>query len=232
VKGYNTQVAGDLILVVDDTPVNLKLTRILLLSEGYEVLTASTAEDALQLLETHRPQMILTDVQLPGIDGLELTRRVKGCERTRDILVVALTAFAMLGDEEKALQAGCDGYITKPIDTRTLGARIREYLSPDSVGAPTAAPPRPPDFEDLQQRLIAECRERLEHWLEELSGRFDAVAAAGVAHQWVGASSILGYPAISRRVSEMLSFLRERPVDNAQLRESFEDLLAALERPQ
>ena len=124
--------AGEPILVVDDTPVNLKLTRILLLNEGYKVLTAASAEEALELLRSYRPQLILADIQLPGIDGLEMTRRIKQEESTREIIVVALTAFAMKGDEQKAIDAGCDGYITKPIDTRTLGQRIRALL--DSRG--------------------------------------------------------------------------------------------------
>ncbi len=120
--------AGESILIVDDTPVNLKLTRILLVNEGYKVMTAGSGEEALELLRTFHPALILADIQLPGIDGLELTRRIRRNEATRDITVVALTASAMKGDEQLAVDAGCDGYITKPIDTRTLGARIRGHL--------------------------------------------------------------------------------------------------------
>src|SRR5262249_60650954 len=97
--------AGEPILVVDDTPVNLKLTRILLINEGYRVLTAASAEEALELLRSYHPDLILADIQLPGIDGLELTRRIKRDEQMRDIAVVALTAFAMAGDEQKAIEA-------------------------------------------------------------------------------------------------------------------------------
>src|SRR6476646_8148278 len=102
------------ILIVYDTPVNLKLTRILLVNEGYKVLTAASAEEALELLRGFHPRLILADIQLPGMDGLEFTRHVKQAESTRDIIVVALTAFAMKGDEQRAAEAGCDGYITKP----------------------------------------------------------------------------------------------------------------------
>src|SRR6266478_9782903 len=132
--------AGEPILIVDDTPVNLKLTRILLLNEGYKVLTAASAEEALELLRGYRPRLILADIQLPGMDGLEMTRRIKQDPATRDITVVALTAFAMKGDEQKAIEAGCDGYITKPIDTRTLGSRIREYLERRPKAAAGDAP--------------------------------------------------------------------------------------------
>src|SRR6478752_3203977 len=131
--------AGEPILIVDDTPVNLKLTRILLVNEGYTVLPAASAEEALELLRSYHPRLILADIQLPGIDGLEMTRRIKLDERPKDIAVVALTAFAMKGDEQKAVDAGCDGYITKPIDTRTLGERIRRYLD----ARPPAAAPDP-----------------------------------------------------------------------------------------
>ena len=122
--------AGEPILVIDDTPVNLKLTRILLANEGYEVRTAPDAEAALAILENFHPELMLVDIQLPGIDGLELTRRVKANASTRDIVVVALTAFAMKGDEQRAKEAGCDGYITKPIDTRQFPDQIRQYLTP------------------------------------------------------------------------------------------------------
>src|SRR5215467_15366074 len=100
--------AGEPILIVDDTPINLKLTRILLVNEGYKVLTAATAEEALELLRVYHPDLVLADIQLPGMDGLEMTRQIKLDPRTRDITVVALTAFAMQGDEEKARAAGCD----------------------------------------------------------------------------------------------------------------------------
>lgn len=145
--------AGESILIIDDTPVNLKLTRILLVNEGYEVRTAPDAEQALAMLDSFRPVLMLVDIQLPGMDGLEFTRRVKANPRLKDIVVVALTAFAMKGDEQKATDAGCDGYITKPIDTRTLPVRVREYLDarkppigavPPATAAPAISDPLPP----------------------------------------------------------------------------------------
>ena len=120
--------ANDSILIVDDNEANLKLIRGLLAGVGYEVRAALDAEEALAVLRTFRPRLILMDVQLPGMDGLELTRRLKADRATNGIIVIALTAYAMHGDEEKALAAGCDGYVTKPIDTRTLPATVAEYL--------------------------------------------------------------------------------------------------------
>lgn len=120
--------AGEPILIVDDNPVNLKLVRVLLASEGYEVRTAADADEALLTLKSFRPRLILMDLQLPGIDGLELTRKLKADPEQRSAIILALTAYAMKGDEEKALNAGCDGYIAKPIDTRTLPQVIARHL--------------------------------------------------------------------------------------------------------
>lgn len=120
--------AGEPILIVDDNAVNLKLVRVLLAKEGYETRTATDANEALAVLEAFKPRLILMDLQLPGMDGLQLTRQLKADPRTKDILIVALTAYAMIGDEEKSRDAGCDGYITKPIDTRTIPATLRGFL--------------------------------------------------------------------------------------------------------
>ena len=127
---------GTSILIVDDNAQNLKLARVVLANEGFDVYTASNAEDALELLRTVTPRLILMDIQLPGMDGLELTRRLKADPATRSIRVIALTAYAMKGDDEKAFAAGCDGYITKPIDVERLPVVVRSYLaerSPESV---------------------------------------------------------------------------------------------------
>ena len=119
---------GKSILIVDDNTQNLKLARVVLANEGFDVYTASNAEDALQLLRTVTPRLILMDIQLPGMDGLELTRRLKADPATRAVRIIALTAYAMKGDDEKALEAGCDDYVTKPIDTRTLPATIAKHI--------------------------------------------------------------------------------------------------------
>jgi CheY-like chemotaxis protein len=120
--------SGEPILIVDDNAQNLKLVRVLLCSEGYEVRTAVDAEDALEQLESFSPRLILMDLQLPGMDGLELTRQLKADPARRTIRVVALTAYAMKGDELKARAAGCDGYVAKPIDINELPRLLREHL--------------------------------------------------------------------------------------------------------
>jgi two-component system, cell cycle response regulator DivK len=121
--------AGEAILIVDDNALNLKLARVVLEAAGYKVQTAVNAEDAIALLETSIPRLILMDLQLPGMDGLDLTRRLKADPGRRDILIVALTAYPMKGDEEKALLAGCDAYISKPIDTDALPKLIAALLA-------------------------------------------------------------------------------------------------------
>ena len=116
------------ILVVDDNIDNLDLSRILLECEGWDVRVAEDAQVALSMLETYHPRLILMDVQLPGMDGLELTRRLRAQPAFEDVIIVALTAYAMRGDEENARASGCNGYITKPIDTRTFAETVREFL--------------------------------------------------------------------------------------------------------
>jgi CheY-like chemotaxis protein len=119
---------GDAILIVDDNPTNLKLARVILEAEGYAVRVAVDADEALAVLAAFHPRLILMDLQLPGLDGLSLTRRIKAAPSTRDISVLALTAYAMKGDEEKAMRAGCDGYVTKPLNTRTFPRLVAEFL--------------------------------------------------------------------------------------------------------
>ncbi|HKA89280.1 MAG TPA: response regulator [Haliangiales bacterium] len=125
--------AGEPILIVDDNATNLKLLRVLLGKESYTIRTADSAEDALAVLQTFRPRLILMDIQLPGMDGLELTRRLKADPETRDIIILAVTSYAMKTDQEKALAAGCDGYVTKPIDTRALPRLVQRYMESTSI---------------------------------------------------------------------------------------------------
>lgn len=137
--------AADQVLIVDDNAANLKVARFALEGEGYEVRTATDGEEALEVLREFHPRLILMDIQLPGVDGLELTRRLKADPRTSGTVVVAVTAYAMKGDREKALNAGCDGYITKPLDPILLPGQIAAYLRDSGVlpplGAPTLANP-------------------------------------------------------------------------------------------
>jgi CheY-like chemotaxis protein len=128
------------ILIVDDNPTNLKLVSDVLEFEGHEILKAVDAEQAQVVLADTLPDLILMDIALPGMDGLTLTRQLKADARTRHIRIVAITAFAMKGDDQKALDAGCDGYITKPIDTRALPGEVAGILARASGGNHGKAP--------------------------------------------------------------------------------------------
>jgi CheY-like chemotaxis protein len=116
------------ILVVDDNADNRDLTQILLECEGFEVRMAEDAAQALSILETFRPKLILMDVQLPEMDGLALTRRLRRDPLLQGVIIVALSAYAMEPDKQNARAAGCDGYITKPINTRSFVGTVRQYM--------------------------------------------------------------------------------------------------------
>ena len=117
------------VLVIEDNELNMKLVKSLFRFSKFEVIEAADAENGIQLAREHKPFLILMDIQLPGMDGLEATRRIKHDNDLKDIPIIALTSYAMQGDEDKAHEAGCIGYITKPIDTRNFLAAIDQYLS-------------------------------------------------------------------------------------------------------
>lgn len=116
------------ILIVEDNPVNLKLVSFVLELEGCSILKATDAEQAQAILANTLPDLILMDIALPGMDGLTLTRLLKASPRTCRIPIVALTAFAMKGDDDRAMAAACDGYLSKPIDTRTFPSDVARFL--------------------------------------------------------------------------------------------------------
>ncbi|HJT23476.1 MAG TPA: response regulator [bacterium] len=120
--------ANEPVLIVDDNLLNLKLEKRLLELEQYQVLTARNADETLRLLERFHPRLILMDFQLPGMDGVELTKKVKADPKNRDVLVLIVTSYDQRGDEAKAKAAGCDGYLNKPIDTQALPAIVAGYL--------------------------------------------------------------------------------------------------------
>jgi two-component system cell cycle response regulator DivK len=115
------------ILVVEDQEDNRCIVRDLLTSVGYEIVEAVTGEDGVLMAETHVPDLILMDIQLPGIDGYEATRRIKANAALQQIPVIAVTSYALSGDDVKAVEAGCDAYVSKPFSPRALLAKIREF---------------------------------------------------------------------------------------------------------
>jgi two-component system cell cycle response regulator DivK len=212
-------VSSNSVLIVDDTPVNLKLVRVLLSRQGFEVRTASTAEEALEMAQSFRPRLVLADIQLPGMDGLEMTRRLKAAPETHDTVVLALTAFAMKGDEEKAFAAGCDGYITKPIDTRTFPSLIREYMSKSDGAAgaqpartaatPTVPPTAASSGDDTRQAFLAAGMQQSGKLISSLGNGFDTMEALSVVRGWAGTAASVGLSEISHYSRELETLLQQ-----------------------
>ena len=119
---------GKRILVVEDQEDNRRILRDLLTSVGYEIIEALTGEEGVALAETGHPDLILMDIQLPGIDGYETTRRVRALPALRQVPIIAVTSYALSGDDVKAMEAGCTDYVPKPFSPRALLAKIRKYL--------------------------------------------------------------------------------------------------------
>jgi CheY-like chemotaxis protein len=202
--------SSDAVLLVDDNPVNLKLMRAVLAPDGYEIRTAGDGPEVARVLAEFRPRLILMDVQLPGGDGFELTRRLKSDPATRDIIVVACTAYTMPGDEEKAHASGCSGYIAKPVDTRTLPATVKMHLDARRAVQPAF---EPGDYHDL----LAEVRSNFLVEGEEESGRLLGGLALGLdldraqrtVHHWTGIAGMLGFAEIARKARGIEDYLAD-----------------------
>jgi CheY-like chemotaxis protein len=216
------------ILLVEDNASNSKLARILLEREGHEVRAATDAEEALDVLRSFVPRLILMDIQLPGMDGLTLTRKLKSDPRTRDIAVVAMTAYAMKGDEARALAAGCQGYITKPIDTRHFAGDVLGHLAAaaerNKAAADTANRRRA--FESAFDELREEYVRGLGDYVKDLcahAGSADTdeartaqrAALARIAHKLTGTGSTYGFPAITEAARVLEHALKRRNSDDA-----------------
>ncbi len=120
------------ILIIEDNPLNVELASDLLQASGYRIHSTRTAEEGIRLARELLPDLVLMDISLPGMDGLCATRALKSDPATSHLTVVGLTAHAMMGDEGSALQSGCDGYLTKPIDTRTFVSTITKFIKSSS----------------------------------------------------------------------------------------------------
>lgn len=226
--------AGEPILVVDDAPVDLKFMRLVLAHEGYAVRTAGSAEEAFEMLSVYRPDLILAHVRLPGMDGLEMARRIKQDPRTQSIKVLALTAVAGANGNNIAVGAGCDGSLSKPLDTTELAARVRELL--DRPAAPPATLAQQdlfgpcisgPEFDHLRRSFLNEGTERIRQLLNTVGLGFDAAQARRFLHAWVGTGGLLGFNEISQLARAAEEMLREGNYHPAGIRTSLTALLDA-----
>jgi len=218
---------SDPVLIVDDNPVNLKLMRAVLAPDGYDIRTAGDGPEVAKVLAEFRPRLILMDVQLPGADGFELTRRLKSDPATRDIIVVACTAYTMPGDEVKAQASGCSGYITKPVDTRTLPATVKLHL-----GARQAAQPafEAGDYHDLlaemRSTFLVEGEEESGRLLGGLAQGLDLDRAQRTVHHWTGIAGMLGFAEIARKARGIEDYLAD-PGERRQSNREARAMLAA-----
>ena len=201
------------ILIVDDTPVNRKLTQRVLAGAGYDVRTVEDAETALNLLPQLQPRLVLTDLRLPGMDGLALARRIKQDPLTRKTVVIALTGCTSVEDRKQALDAGCDDYLLKPIDTRAFPGLIQAHLArvaQDVAAAPPAAQFTPGDLPGWAADLCGHLLREGFVTTQEMLARGTAAAETELlrsARLWAGLASTLGYPAIAllaRRLEDLL----------------------------
>ena len=228
------------ILIVEDTPVSLKLSAVVLRSEGYRVHIASTAEQALLTLKTVRPDLMLVDIRLPGMSGLELTNRVKQDASLKNVIVIALTALNTEEDKRRAREAGCDGYLTKPIDTRTLADSIRQYLErgvvpdEDTVGSePVTEVPcvglalPEPVIEDLRRTFLADGVSESVRLQAAPRLQLDTPQAGQRLLQWVATAGVLGLSGISRRAKEAGALLDDPSATADQIHVALTNLARA-----
>jgi DNA-binding response OmpR family regulator len=238
---------NETIFLLDDAAVSLKLTAALLRNEGYTVHVYSTAEQALLALRTLRPNLILADLRLPGMSGLEFIRQVRQDGRTKDMLVVPLSASDDPNDRREAQLAGCNGYLTKPIDTRTFAEQIRRLLNPRWEPQATTEEPAEvpaslvfsgPEMDDLRRNFLTDGARQCRALLASMSGYFDAANACETAHRWIGSAGVLGYQAIAAqaRALETVLITPDRNEDRvrgaiAELAFAFTDPVEAAETP-
>lgn len=234
--------AEETLLLVDDDAVSLKMTAAVLRSEGYRVHLYSTGEQALMALNTMSPDMILVDLQLPGMDGLELTRRVRAQQRMKEMLVVALTGSDSADTEAQAYEAGCDGFITKSIDKRTLARRLRAFFegqdqpaAPMPVPHPSTAAAEPAtqdiEIEGMRRSFLAEGTRTLRRMIDTVGNELDPSASARVFHQWIGSAGVLGYMEIAQRARAAETMLGRTSCTAAEVSEALTGLLRAFTSP-
>jgi len=184
------------ILIVEDDQMNVKLVNVLLSGEGYDLRLAFNADEAVKVLTTFHPSLILMDIQLPGRSGLELTRELRANPQMNDASIVALTAYGGKEDEQSFLKAGCDGYIVKPIDTSTFPGLIRSFMDRKSVGAPKVEGDVRDLLRGMRNTFITESLADLTEMLAPESPA-DKNRLFRALHRWAGIAGTLGMPDVT-----------------------------------
>ena len=238
---------GDTILIVEDAPDTLKVTAAFLRQGGYRVYIASTAEQAWSTLRFLTPDLILMDFMLPGMDGWDLTARIKQDARLQRSLVVGLTAASAPENERRSIEAGCDGFLAKPIEPPALLARVREFLhSPKpthrAVFPEPASSPEPSsenripnlpgnELAELQQSFLKAGKGVSRQLLAGIEGEFDAAKATRTVHKWIGSAGLLGFPAVAECARAAETALQAAPFSRARLRGPLTHLARSFHNP-
>jgi DNA-binding response OmpR family regulator len=212
------------ILIVEDNEMNVKLVRVLLASEGYDLRSASNADQALNILAKFKPVLILMDIQLPGKSGLELTRELRTNPKLNSVAIVALTGYGRKDVEQSCLNAGCDGYIVKPIDTSTFPGTVRSFIEKKSSAIPKTQGDVRDLLRDLRNEFITEA-------LPELDGLLSADLHAEKSrllrtlHRWAGVGGTLGMSGVTdqaRKTETLIESAEE--VDVPAVRDALDEL--------
>jgi two-component system, cell cycle response regulator DivK len=224
------RVENENILVVEDNPMNVKLIRLLLFTEGYQVRSALSAGEALEALCSFLPDAVIMDIQLPDINGLQLTRLLRQDWRTREIPIVAVSANAMKQNIQEAYAAGCDGYITKPINTRTFVASLREQLAGTGNAGMSAPTKSLPDDEvaALRRAFAADCKTNIESLMNDPGAYLDREAVRDVLHRCAGMAGSFGHPHLTAAARDLGSFYNSTQCTKDQLAAGFRQLLEML----
>ena len=229
--------AGESILVVDDAVFTLKLIATVLRNDGFKVQLASTAEQGLLILGTLLPDLVLVDIRLPGMNGLDMTRRIRRQTRFESVAVVAMTSRLEDSVEQDALDAGCNGFVAKPVEPKALGAQIRRFLGVEREKSPFSEelPFTTGRFslsgaesEGLRRGFLEEAVHQNRGLLSALDARFDADAARKLVYRWIGAAGLLGYGAISEGALALETLLAATPLPEARVREALADMMFVL----
>jgi CheY-like chemotaxis protein len=214
------------ILLIDDNPQNLRLASFLLMSEGLQVRTAENAERALELLSAETFSLVLLDIQLPGMDGLELTRRIRNTAAWSGLPIVALTAYAMRHDKERMLAAGCDGYIAKPVDTRSFTKQVLQFLNLDA-GVEAASGP---EITRLRDEFLLRTRAEVRALLAIDDIDLGAPCTFAALHRWAGFAGSVGLGSVTDIALEAERLGRQASAGSGpRVRQALTSILALIE---
>jgi DNA-binding response OmpR family regulator len=217
-------VANESILIVEDNQMNVQLVRALLSEEGYDLRSAGSAEEAISVLSTFKPGLILMDIQLPGQGGLDLTRQLRANPEMKSTTIVALTGYARKGDEENCVEAGCNGYIVKPIDVSTFPKIVRSYVEKSNRGTPEVQGDIRDLLRDMRNNFLVEVRTELTRFLSEAQ-QPDENRLVRALHRWGGIAGTLGMARVTEVSRRLEAFVESsHQVDAPVVREGLEEL--------